>query len=277
MTHKTEVIQIEDLSTDIYYQVWQPEKAIKAVMLVCHGLGEHGGRYGSEFADFYTKAGIVIVAPDLPGHGNTKGIRGHIPDTIFFLDIIDKFIALIKHNFPGKPIFLYGHSMGGLITLWHNSARSPKVNGIVITSPALGTNEPVPQIKRTLAKIMDRLLPSFCMDNGLDTNQLSQDKEVVKTYLADPLVHDRISARLGMFILSKGEWVLSKASQNKNPLLVMIGSDEGIVSKDAVDKYCQITPGVDYKVWSNLYHEIHNEPQKEEVFKFTLSWLKKNI
>jgi alpha-beta hydrolase superfamily lysophospholipase len=128
-----------------------------------------------------------------------------------------------------------------------------------------------------MAKLMDKLLPAFCMNNGLDIDLLSQDEEVVKAYKTDPLVHDRTSARLGMFILSKGEMVISQASNNKVPILVMIGSKEGIVNKEAVDNYCEQASFVDYKVWPDLYHEIHNEPQKEQVFKHTLTWIKHHL
>ncbi len=277
MIHNTNSLQVENIPTAIFYQVWKPEKKANAVMLVCHGLGEHSGRYAGDFADFYTKAGIVLIAPDLPGHGKTEGKRGHVEDTKDFLDIIDNLLVQMQEEYPGKPVFLYGHSMGGLIVLWHNAVRQPKVNGIISTAPVIKTKEPVQPIKKFMAKTMEKLLPSFCMNNGLNRDMLSQDKEVIKAYDADPLVHDRTSARLGMFILSSGDMVLSQAKENRNSILVMIGLNEGIVSKEAVDEFCGLAPKVDYKKWPDLYHEIHNEPQKEEVFKHTLSWINNRI
>jgi alpha-beta hydrolase superfamily lysophospholipase len=78
-------------------------------------------------------------------------------------------------------------------------------------------------------------------------------------------------------ILTQGDWLLAHADKNSLEMLVMIGSDEGIVNKDAVDQFCQKAPRVSYKVWPDLYHELHNEPEKKDVFDFTLGWLKKHI
>ena len=258
---------------DLYYQIWQPEKNLRGVILIVHGLGEHGGRYGTDFADFYTSSGFAVLAPDLPGHGKTVGTRGHITDTALFLDHMDHFLVKARELFPDKPVFVYGHSMGGLIALWYSLARNPEVNGMIVTSPAIGTKEPVPFLKKFLAKVMNTLLPSFTMDNGLDVNQLSRDRRVVDAYTADPLVHKLISARLGLLVISQGDWIMAHAAENKNKTLLMIGSQEGIVSKDAVDRFCKVAPHVDYKVWPGLFHEIHNEPEKQDVFKYTLNWI----
>ena len=262
---------------EIYYQIWEPEKAVKAVIILIHGLGEHGGRYGGDFAKFYTDAGFAVVAPDLPGHGKTPGIPGHVSDPNLFLDVLDQMIETAGEFLPKKPIFLYGHSMGGGITLWYSLDRAPKVSGVIVTSPSIGTKEPVPAIKRAIAKIMNSVVPTFRMDNGLDVNQLSRDKKVVEAYVSDPLVNKLISARLAMMVLTQGDWLLANAKKNTADMLVMIGSDEGIVNKNAVDQFCQTAPHVTYIVWPNLYHEIHNEPKKKDVFDFTLGWINKHI
>lgn len=261
----------------LYYQIWEPEKEIRSVIILIHGLGEHGGRYGKDFADFYTNSGVAILAPDLPGHGLTQGKQGHITDTALFLDYLDILIAKAAALYPGKAIFLYGHSMGGLITLWYTLARNPQVNGVIVTSPAIETQDSVPPIKRFLARIMNSVMPAFSMDNGLDANLLSHDKTVVQAYMADPLVHSLVSAKLGLMLISQGQWVLAHAAENKNDLLVMIGSREGIVSKDAVDRFCQTAPNVTYKIWPDLFHEIHNEPEKMGVFAYTQNWILDHI
>ena len=246
-------------------------------MVLIHGLGEHSGRYSTDFASFYTKSGIAIIAPDLPGHGMTKGVRGHISDPKFFLAHLDDFIQEAKERFPNRPVFLYGHSMGGEITLWYTLECHPDVNGVIVTSPGIGTKNPVPPVKLLLAKIMSSLMPAFRMDNGLALDQLSRDKKVVEAYISDPLVHKLVSAKLGLMIINQGKWILAHAAENKNKMLVMIGSKEGIVNKDAVDQFCKIAPNVEYKVWPGLFHEIHNEPEKKEVFDFTLTWLLKSM
>ena len=262
---------------DLFLRIWEPEKTVRAVVLLVHGLGEHCGRYCSDFANFYTDADFAILAPDLPGHGKTAGKRGHISQTSQFLDYLDALLNQARQRYPDKPLFIYGHSMGGLIALWYALDRHPQVAGVIVTSPALGVHDPVPAPKKVLAKLMNNIAPAFAMENGLDVNQLSRDKQVVQAYVEDPLVHNRISARLGLMMLSQGDWILAHASENQNRMLVMIGSQEGIVNKDAVDQFCQIAPHVTYKVWPDLFHEIHNEAEKKDVFEFTRKWMDENL
>jgi alpha-beta hydrolase superfamily lysophospholipase len=240
-------------------------------------LGEHSGRYGTSFADFYTSAGFALVIPDLPGHGKTEGPRGHIADNILFLDHIDHFLKKTRELYPDKPVFIYGHSMGGSLALWYSLARNPQINGMVVTSPGIHTHDPVPPLKKVLAKVMNAVLPAFQMENGLDVNRLSHDKKVVDAYVADPLVHKLISARLGMLFISQGDWILEHAPENKTEILLMVGSEEGIVDKASVDQFAHTAPHVEYKVWPGLVHEIHNEPVKQEVYEYTLKWLKKQL
>jgi len=272
MKHEEGNLQVQGFQS-IYYQIWQPEKETRSVILLIHGLGEHGGRYGADFAQFYTDAGFAIIAPDLPGHGNTPGPRGHIADNSLFLDHIDHFLQKIKEIFPGKPVFIYGHSMGGLLALWFALTRKPLINGMVVTSPGIHTKDPVPAVKKTLARIMNKIMPSFRMDNGLDANLLSHDKNVVSAYVGDPLVHKMISARMGLLFIDHGDWILEHAAENPVNILLMIGENEGIVDKASVDQFAKTAPRVDYKVWPNLFHEIHNEPEKKDVFAYTLKWL----
>jgi alpha-beta hydrolase superfamily lysophospholipase len=207
MKHNENHLEIAGFQ-ELYYQVWQPEKDIQCVILLIHGLGEHGGRYGTHFADFYTSSGFALVVPDLPGHGKTLGPRGHISDNALFLDYIDHFLQKSKELFPGKPIFIYGHSMGGLLVLWYDLARNPQVNGLIVTSPGIHTKDPIAPAKRTLAIVLNAILPSFTMKNGLDANLLSHDPEIVSAYRTDPLVHDKTSARLGMLFINRviGYW-----------------------------------------------------------------------
>lgn len=272
-----DTLKAQQGTPDLFLRIWEPDKAVRAVMVLVHGLGEHSGRYGTHFAEFYTDAGLAILAPDLPGHGLTKGDRGHIAQTAQFLDYIDLLVNEAHRRYPEKPLFIYGHSMGGLITLWYALDRHPQVAGVIVTSPAIGVHDPVPAPKKALAKFMNRISPAFSMENGLDVAQLSRDEQVVQAYVNDSLVHSRISARLGLMMLSQGDWILEHAPENQNRMLVMIGSQEGIVSKDAVDKFCQIAPNITYKVWPDLFHEIHNEAENLQVFAFTKKWMDERL
>ena len=261
----------------IYIQSWLPSDKPIALMVVVHGFGEHSSRYGTHFAEFYTSSNIGIFSFDLPGHGKSYGKKGYIANPSSLFKIIDLLIKQIKDEYPQTPLFLYGHSFGGEVTLWYTLVRNPLVNGVIITSPLIGPKDTVPPLKLLLAKLMDKIMPSFSLDNGINPNLLSRDAEVVEKYVNDPLVHRQISAKSGMMVINRGQWILEHAKDNRNNMLVMVGSSEGIVNKDAIDQFCRSTPNITYKIWPGFYHELHNEPEKKQIFDFSLKWLMKNI
>ena len=258
----------------VFFQSWIPSQKPSALLILIHGFGEHSSRYATHFAEFYNNENIGILTFDLPGHGKSSGKKGHIAEPAVLLEIIDKMIKEAKEKYPLTPIFLYGHSFGGEVTLWYTLVRTPPVNGIIVTAPLIGPKEAVPQLKLILAEVMDKVLPSFSLDNGIDVNLLSRDPEIVKQYISDPLVHNKISAKSGMFVINRGQWILDNAQENRNQILVMVGKGEGVVNKEAIDKFCRSAPSITYKVWPNLFHELHNEPEKKEIFEYTLKWIK---
>ncbi|MBM3137498.1 MAG: alpha/beta hydrolase [Chloroflexi bacterium] len=265
--------EIRDGKT-IFFQSWLPDKKLAGMIILIHGLGEHSGRYGTHFADFYTSHNIGIKAFDLPGHGRSYGKKGHIDDPILTFEIIDDLINESRIQFPDTPLFIYGHSFGGEIGLWYNLARNPKTNGVIITSPLIGPKDPVPAAKMFLAKTMDKLYPTFSMENGLRPEDLARDEKIVKDYNSDPLVHPMITAKTGMVIINRGMWIMENASKNSNETLIMFGDCENIVNPRAIIEYSQIAPSVTLKIWPDCFHEIHNEPEKETIFNFTLNWIK---
>jgi len=122
--------------------------------------------------------------------------------------------------------------------------------------------------------MMDKILPSIALDNGLDRTKLSKDKSVVEKYNNDPLVHGLASARLGAFIIDKGSYIISNPQLLSIPALIMVGADEEIVSKTAIHDFCKATKMCEEKIWDGMYHEIHNEKDKSMVFEYTLKWIK---
>ncbi len=276
MDHKSYMKEIPG-NGSIFFQSWLPSKKPGAMMILIHGFGEHSSRYGTHFAEFYTNSNIGIYSFDLPGHGKTPGKRGHIAKPYMLLETIDLLIKQIKSDYPETPLFLYGHSFGGEVSLWYTLVRNPSLNGVIITSPLIGPKDEVPPMKFILAKLMDKIFPTFSMENGLNPKYLSREIEVVNDYINDPLVHNKISARSGMMVMDRGQWILDHAGENKNKMLIMIGSDEGIVNKESVDKFSEQCPNLTYKVWPGLYHELHNENEKRQIFDYSLMWMMQNI
>lgn len=253
---------------------WKPEGKIKAVVVNTHGLGEYSLRY-QHVADFYNQNHIAMIGFDLFGHGKSGGKRGELPEKDTHLESIDLLIEQAREKYPGSPIILRGHSLGGELVLWHALEKRPEIKGIISTSPFFAANEPLPPIKLFLAKMMSNLLPAFSMENGLDPKALSRDQAVVEKYVIDPLVHKMVSARLGWAMVEQAEWIMNHASEFPLPLLIVVGSAERIVNRAKIEEFAKLVPNADLKIWDGLFHETHNEPEKDMVLKYELEWVKK--
>jgi alpha-beta hydrolase superfamily lysophospholipase len=257
----------------LYSHGWPCEQEPKAIVCVVHGLGEHCGRY-AHVAEALNSACYAVLSYDQRGHGQTTGKRGHAPSFDALLDDVSLMLAEAADHYPGIPYFLYGHSMGGNVVLRHAISRKPQIAGVIATSPALGANK-TPLPVQLIGKAMYRLKPEFSMSNGLDRAGLSHDSQVINAYQADPLVHDRVTARFGLDLLDSMEWVSEHASEFPPiPLLLVHGTMDRITSAAATQEFAsQIKGECELKLWDGLYHETHNEPEKAEVLNYMIDWL----
>ncbi|MDI6726180.1 MAG: lysophospholipase [Smithellaceae bacterium] len=254
---------------------WAPSGEVRAVICMVHGLGEHGRRY-DHLAAFLNRHGYLVLALDLRGHGRSPGLRGHSPDDCFMSKDIDLFSKMASSLYPGLPVFLYGHSLGGGIVLNYCLSSSPNLAGVVVTGPLLRTAFAPPSWKLALARVMYRLWPSLVLPSELDARAISRDQAVVDAYLHDPLVHDRLSVKLGMDMLDAGRKSLECADSLGLPLLIMHGGEDRLTSCEASAEFAaRAGAKCTLKIWPGLYHEIHNEPEQDQVFAFLLAWLEK--
>ncbi|MFQ5814772.1 MAG: alpha/beta hydrolase [Anaerolineae bacterium] len=261
----------------LYAQGWQPETEPRGVVCLVHGLGEHSGRY-AHLAAFLNQAGYALLAFDLRGHGKSEGQRGYAPSYEVLLNDISHFLEEAAERYPDRPRFLYGHRLGGSLVIEYALRRRPSLAGMIASGPLFRTAFEPPAWKITLAKIMCSLWPTLSMSNELDRQGLSRDPEVVRAYNEDPLVHDRVSARLGMDMLEAGLWALGHAAEFPLPLLLMHGSADRLCSAQASREFAaQAGHRCTLKIWDGFYHEIHNEPEQGQVFTYLLEWLNSNL
>jgi alpha-beta hydrolase superfamily lysophospholipase len=261
----------------VHYKQWADPQDIKAVVLLVHGLGEHIGRYEHVAAHFH-QLGYAFIAYDQYGHGKTTGKVGHVRKMDDILDLLDKFIAFTQSLYPGKAICLYGHSMGGLIVLTEAARRSPEVKAVIATAPAIRLAFQPPAFILALGKLMRKLYPAFSQKNQLDVKQLSHDQKVIDAYVADPLVHDIVNAELGIGLIEWGNTLADSNVDFKMPILIMHGSNDKITSAAGSEAFAQKSKGnVNFKLWPGLFHEIHNEPEQDDVLSYASNWLGKQL
>lgn len=261
---------------DLYLRQWTPSNEPKGVVCLLHGLGEHCGRY-NHVADALKTENFVVIAMDLRGHGKSLGRRGDIPSYEAILDDIDLLLEEARTRYPHLPLFLYGHSMGGNLALNYALRRHPELCGIIATGSWLRLAYRLPILQKALIRLLYIIHPRMALSNQLNLQGLSHDSRVAEAYINDPLVHDKISIRLFFSVVRSGEWAIDHGDELNIPLLLMHGGGDPITSAEATREFGGKARNSRVKIWDDLYHEIHNESQNEEVFRAITDWLNERL
>jgi alpha-beta hydrolase superfamily lysophospholipase len=253
------------------------EATLHGVILLVHGLGEHAGRY-EHVAQQLASWGYAVRGYDQYGHGDSGGTRGVLTSPMRLLDDLADIIDGVRMRMDAStPLILLGHSLGGLVVSRFVSLRLRPVQGLVLSSPALDAG--LGGFQKLLLAILPSIAPNLCVGNGLNPQFLSHDPAVVRAYQADPLVHDRISPRLGRFIADNGPATIACASDWTTPTLLMYAGDDRLVSPAGSRAFAQAAPAaiVRSHCFEHMYHELFNEPDQLLVFEELRRWLKDNF
>jgi alpha-beta hydrolase superfamily lysophospholipase len=259
---------------NIFAAMWEPKVvAPRAVVCLVHGLGEHILRY-AHVAEALGKDGFVFFGFDLRGHGRSEGERGHFNSDEDFLSDIDLLLEQARARYPGLPIFLYGHNLGGILVLNYCLKRRPALKGVIATGTGLRTALEEQPVKILLVKVLGSIMPKTTLSSGLDTNGLSRDTSVVQAYVTDPLVHDRTTLGFGKIMLGVIRWTLTHVAEFPLPLLLMHGKEDRVAfPAGSIEVAAVLKERATLVLWEDMFHEIHNEPGKVEVFKTMTMWL----
>lgn len=262
---------------ELFWQGWLPPGPASGVLLLCHGLGEHSGRYGT-VVDALTPDGWAVYGLDHRGHGRSGGRRAHLDRYDDWLADFDAFRRVVLARHPDLPVFLLGHSMGGQIALAYALDHQDELRGLVLSAPALASNA-VPKaavpVLRTLARVAPILRPA-----GIDSTKISKDPEVVADYHADPLVYlGNPTLGLSSALFGQFDVLPERARGLRLPLLLQHGSlDE--LTDPAGSRLLESTSGSpDQTVfwYEGLWHEIYHEPEREKPLTDLRTWLTSHL
>ena len=267
--------------TLFFIQGWEPENANpKALVALVHGLGEHTGRY-AHVGKALTEAGYALVSFDLRGHGRSGGARGHTPSLEVYMQDIQQFLQLMMKRYPEIPHFLYGHSLGGLLALVYAIQYGMGLKGVLVTGPGLRAALQEQRAKIAIVRLLGSFLPTMTLHSGLDAASISRDSTIVEAYKKDPLVHFSASLGFGRAALNAIDLCFARASELPVPLLIIHGKKDKIAYPSGSEDFARLLRAADkdvtLKLWNELYHEVHNEPEKEEVFQVMTAWLDKHL
>ncbi|KAJ3019463.1 hypothetical protein HKX48_002051 [Thoreauomyces humboldtii] len=266
---------------EVYHKQWEPTAPapVRATVVFCHGIGEHVNRYDHVFNAF-ADAGIKVRAFDQRGFGQTvrkNGILGHNEGYATVLSDVD--LCADKVKVPGVPHFVMGHSMGGGVALAYtlrNQARGD-IKGVIASAPliALGSKTSVTLPEYYAIRAIASVFSTFSLNKPVDTTNLSRDPSVGEVYTADPLVHGITSMGTARDIVLNGESLTKLASEFTLPMLVTSGTNDTIVSPKATEVFFEKVGSEDktFRSYDDLCHELHNEPEKEDIIKLYISWI----
>lgn len=246
---------------------WEQTGEPKAVIVLVHGIGEHSGRY-ERVGRWLSKAGYRVIAPDLPGFGRSGGRRAYVESFDDYLDVVERLLGEARDL--GVPVVLYGHSMGGLISLDYALSGRPAPDLLVLSAPA--ADAVVPGWQKRAAPFLSRVAPTVSLPNPIDGEQLSRDPAVGEAYFADPLVHTSATASLGAALFGAMDRARADLQELSIPTYLLQGGTDPIVLPEFTAPIGEVDC-VTRRLWPELRHECHNEPEGEAVIGEVIDWL----
>jgi acylglycerol lipase len=262
--------------TDILVRHWPAAGASPtpwATFLIVHGLAEHSGRY-DHVGRFLAGAGIDPHALDLRGFGGSGGRRASVERWSHLHDDLEDRVNALRVAAPDRPLVLYGHSLGGLVALGYVIDGRSQPDLLVLSAPALQAS--IPLWQRVVVQGIGRLVPGTMIANRLDPDVLSRDPAVGRAYQADPLNEHRSSLGFGRLALAEQAKVGQAVRRLRVPTLVIHGGDDRLVPP-AASAVLQGLPDCTRKVYPGLVHELHNEPESDQVLTDIVAWIRDRV
>lgn len=264
--------------TDIFYQYWLPEGEPKATLLVVHGVREHSGRY-MNVVNHLVPSGYGVYGIDHIGHGKSDGERVYVERFQDYTKTLKKCFDMIREWQPERPIFLIGHSMGGLISTAFLLEHQDELSGAVLSAPSIKVSDNTSQAIIFVGKLLSIIMPKAGLIK-LDAENVSRDPAVVDAYINDPLAYTgKITARLGAEILETMQRVTEEATEIRLPIMIVQGSDDKVVDPRGAQLLYDLVTSEDktIKIYDGLYHEVFNEPEHEQVLNDVKTWLEAHL
>jgi lysophospholipase len=223
------------------------------------------------------EAGYAVYGLDHHGHGKSGGD----PRTYFDsfdqpLNDLKQYLDSIKASQPGKKIFMYGHSLGSLITLVYALKHQKDLAGLVLSGSTLAVEAAQPAIRVTIGGILDKIAPKFAATPPVPSTTLSRDEAVSRAYDTDPLVeHGKVRARMGYQIVINSRYVKSHLNELKLPIFIFHGEEDKLTPPLGSQILYDGAGSADktLKFYDNLRHETHNEPEQGMVIDNIIQWL----
>ncbi|MGQ0849601.1 MAG: lysophospholipase [Actinomycetota bacterium] len=246
---------------------WSPPSGeVKGDMVLVHGIAEHSGRYG-HVGSWLAEAGYRVRGFDLLGFGASSGERGAVSKWSLYLDQVEGHLDAMRT--PGRPLILFGHSMGGQIATEYALSERPQPDLLVLSSPSLSGGK---TWQRKAANFLGRVLPKLSLPTMVKGEQLARDPAVGEKYFSDPLCMTKVTTRLGAQLFASQARINESLDRLRIPTFVFHGEDDTLVPPEASAPLAAL-PGVERRLLHSLRHETCNEPEGRDVISEVIDWL----
>lgn len=262
----------------LFTRAWAPQAPPTALVLLVHGYAEHSGRY-DHVAQTFVEQGAAVHAYDQRGYGRSEGRRAYVEYFEQYLADFDQFRAYARARTPDVPVFVIGHSMGGLLAILYSLNRTPDFRGLLLSSPALEVNPDLAPWLRRISRWLGRYFPTLPTVRS-PQDSISRDPAVVEEANTDPLnYHGRTLARTGAELLRASEHARSRLGELDTPFIVIHGTADLLATPEWSTRLYERASAADktLKLYDGLYHETFNEPEKEKVLTDLGTWLGERI
>lgn len=262
----------------IVYDLWLPEGKPRGVLVLCHGFAEHARRY-DHVIERFGELGLAVYAPDHRGHGRSGGARVRLKDWSEFTDDLHQLFGIISLAWPGVDKFLLGHSMGAEIALTYALDHQQDLRALALSGAAVDITGGTPKIMVAIGKLVGRIAPGLPVES-LDSKSISRDPDVVAAYDNDPLVHHgKVPAGLARGMILAAENLPARLPTLTLPLLLQHGGEDAVASVNGTRLIADLAGSEDLtvKIYEGLFHEVFNEPEREQVLDDLVGWLRPRV
>jgi alpha-beta hydrolase superfamily lysophospholipase len=262
----------------LQWQGWVPAKGAPiGIVVLAHGVSEHVGRY-AWVADQLVDHGYAVYGADHRGHGRSGGSRAVIDRVELAVADLDAVVDLATERHPAVPIFLLGHSMGGALSIAYAVHHQERLAGLILSAP-LAAMEAASTAQRVIGAALSRIAPRLGIV-GIDASAVSRDRQVVADYEADPLnYHGKLPARTVAELLNAVERFPADATTLRLPILAMHGTADSLAPIAGTRAVIERAASPDKRMieYDGLFHEILNEPEREQVVADITAWLEAHV
>jgi alpha-beta hydrolase superfamily lysophospholipase len=260
----------------LFLRSWRPSESARALVVIVHGFNAHSGQY-QWVAEQFTRAGLAVYAPDLRGRGQSTGERFYVDKFTDYVDDVTTVVALAKARNPGLPVFLLGHSAGGVVSCLYTLSHQAELAGFVCESFAFQI--PTPDFAVAVLKGVSHLLPHAHLVK-LKNEDFSRDPDVVSAMNADPVIADESqSASTGAELARADDKLKNEFPLFTLPLLILHGTADKVTKASGSQLFFDSARSTDktLKLYEGHYHDLLNDIGKEQVMTDVLDWIQSHL